>query len=140
MTELWAAEVVGKGILAHWPGKSWWEGTAASGISAKLWCPKEKAEGTLIQTLKSSVLILEPSRVLLPTIDPVVTSILSPSPKVTDNEGAAAVLELLTSVPGAHVLLAGCVQKRAGHSGWPDSRGAGVHGEGPSLGHLAPRS
>lgn len=84
--------------------------------------------------------MLEPSRVLFPTIDPLVTSIFSSSPKVTDHEGAAAVLELQTSVPGTHVSLAGCVQKHAGHSGWPASRGAGVHGEGPSLGHLAPLS
>lgn len=73
-------------------------------------------------------------------IDLLVTSTLSSSPKVTDNEGAAAVLELLTSVPGAHVSLVGCVQKHAGHSGWPDSRGASVHGEGPSVGYLAPLS
>lgn len=72
----------------------------------------------LIQTQKCSVLILEPSRVLFPTIDPLVTSILSSSPKVTDNEGAAAVLELLTSVPGAHVSLAGCVQKHAVWAQW----------------------
>lgn len=91
----------------------------------------------MIQTQKCSVLILALG---FSTTDSLVTSTLSSSPKVTDSEGAAAVLELLTSVQGAHVCLAGCVQKPAGHSGWPDSRGAGVHGEGPSLGHLAPLS
>lgn len=76
----------------------------------------------MIQMGKCSDLMLEPPRVMFPTTDLLVTSTFSASPKVTDSEGAAAVLELLTSVQGVHVLLAVYVQKHAGHSGRHDSR------------------